>query len=137
MYRLLDISGSGMTANKVWLDLTGNNVTNMNTTRTENGGPYHRQTLTFESKTKFDSMFQKELGNGVKVDKVVEDPKEKLIFDPQHPDANQDGYVRMPDVNMVAEMTNMLMAQRAYEGNVTVLNATKKIMQKEHEIGRV
>lgn len=137
MFNLLDISGSGMTANKAWMDLTGNNITNINTSRTESGDPYRRQTLTFESRTKFDDLVQKEIGHGVKVDRVVQDRSEKLIFDPVHPDANAEGYVRMPDISMVAEMTNLLMAQRAYEGNVTVLNAAKKIMQKEQEIGKV
>lgn len=137
MYRLLDISGSGMTANKAWLDLTGNNITNINTTRTESGEPYHRQTLTLKAKSSFESMLGQEMGNGVEVDRVVQDRTEKLVFDPKHPDADAEGYVRTPDINLVAEMTNMMMAQRAYEGNVTVLNATKKIMQKEHEIGRI
>lgn len=139
---IYDVIGSGMTANKLWMDLTANNIANMNTTRTAEGGPYHRQTLAFRAKDDFTSVLEQKAGirgsgDGVIVDKVIEDKSEDLIYSPEHPDANEEGYVRTPAINMTAEMTNMMMAQRAYESNVTVLNATKEVNQKTNEIGRI
>lgn len=139
---IYDVIGSGMTANKLWIDLTANNIANINTTRTAEGGPYHRQTLTFKAKDDFHTMLEKKagvkgIGDGVRVDNVIEDPTEELVYSPEHPDANEEGYVRMPAINLTAEMTNILMAQRAYESNVTVFNATKEVNQKTNEIGRV
>jgi len=137
MFKTIDIIGSGMTANKQWLELTANNITNMNTTRTEKGGPYHRQTLQLEAKNSFDDLFDKQVGDGVKVSKVVTDKTEDLVYDPQNVDANEEGYVRFPAINLAAEMTDMMQAQRSYEANVTTLNATKEVMKKEMEIGKV
>lgn len=137
MFKTIDIIGSGMTANKQWLELTANNITNMNTTRTEEGGPYHRQTLQLEAKNSFDDLFDKQVGDGVKVSKVVTDKTENLVYDPQNVDANEEGYVRFPAINLAAEMTDMMQAQRSYEANVTTLNATKEVMKKEMEIGKV
>lgn len=137
MFNALNILGSGITANKEWLEVSSNNIVNMNTTRTKEGGPYHRQSIILESKKEFDNLFQKEIGNGVKVKKIVEDKKEDLVYNPTHPDANAEGIVRMPAINLAAEMSNLMMAQRGYEANVTTLNATKQIMQKELEIGRI
>lgn len=137
MFSAINISGSGMSANQEWLELTANNISNMNTTRTENGGPYHRQTLSFESKSSFDDLFQKQIGDGVQVDGITEDMTEHVIYNPEHPDANEEGYVRMPAIDLAAEMSNMIMAQRAYEANVTSFNSIKQVMQKQLEIGRV
>jgi flagellar basal-body rod protein FlgC len=136
MFNTINTIASGMTANKLWLDVTANNITNINTTRQQNGNPYHRQTILLESKTQFDDLFNREIGGGVKVKSVVEDKTEKVVYEPNHPDANEEGYVRYPDINLAAEMTNMMMAQRSYEANVSTFDATKKIMEKELTIGR-
>lgn len=137
MFSAMNIASSGMSASKEWLEVTTNNISNINTTRTEDGGPYHRQNVIFKEKNGFDDLFSKEMGDGVKVDKIAVDTNEKVVFDPKHPDANQEGYVRYPAINLAAEMTNLVQAQRAYESNVTVFNDLKKVMQKELEIGRV
>lgn len=126
-----------MTANKTWLEVTGNNITNINTTRTDSGGPYHRQTVSFQSINKFNQMFQQQMGDGVKVNNIGKDSSEKLIYDPSNPDANKDGYVRMPNIDAVSEMTNMMAAQRGYEESASVLDVTKKLMQTEQTIGKV
>lgn len=137
MYSVLDISGSAMTGHKEWMDAISNNLANINTTRTESGGPYKRQTVSFEGKERFDSVFNQELGDGIRVDQIVQDDKTKLVYDPDHPDANGEGYVEYPEINMTAEMTDLLMAQRGYEASSTVLSASKKVIEKENEIGRV
>lgn len=137
MFSVLDQSGSAMTGNKEWMEAISNNLANINTTRTESGGPYKRQTVTFQASEKFDSFLNQETGDGVRVTRVVQDNNTRLVYDPVHPDANQEGYVEYPEINMTAEMTDLLMAQRGYEANSTVLSASKKVMEKEHEIGRV
>lgn len=137
MYSLLDISGSGMTGNKEWMETIGNNLANINTTRTESGGAYKRQTVAFESRDRFDTILNKEMGNGIEVARVVQDSNTKLVYDPDHPDANDEGYVEYPEINMTSEMTDLLMAERGYEANSSVLTASKKVIEKEHEIGRV
>lgn len=136
MFSTLNISGSGMTANKTWLETIGNNISNVNTTRTEEGGPYKRQTVTFGERKEFEKMLQKETGAGVEVNEIIQDDNVRLVYDPEHPDANEEGYVEYPEINIVAEMTDLLMAQRGYEANASVLSATKDIMKKEMEIGR-
>ncbi|WP_456363799.1 flagellar basal body rod protein FlgC [Priestia aryabhattai] len=137
MFSVLDISGSAMTGNKEWMEAISNNLANINTTRTKDGGPYKRQSVVFEGKEKFDDVMNQELGHGIQVSKVVQDDNTRLVYDPEHPDANQEGYVSYPDINMTAEMTDLLMAQRGYEANASVLTASKKVMEKEYDIGRV
>ncbi|WP_088362412.1 flagellar basal body rod protein FlgC [Bacillus cereus] len=137
MFSVLDISGAGMTANKEWTEAISNNLANMNTTRTNSGGPYKRQTVVFEEKKKFDDVLNQEIGNGVQVKQIVQDNNTRLVYDPEHPDANEEGYVEYPEINVTSEMTDLLMSQRGYEQNATVLSASKKMMEKEHEIGRV
>lgn len=133
---MFDLIGSGMTANKEWLEVTSNNIVNINTTRTANGGPYHRQAVVFEAKEKFDNLLNSKTGEGVEVKKVVEDKNETLVYNPEHPDANKEGYVRYPAINIAAEMTNMMQAQRGYQSTVTTFNNAKKMMEKTFEIGR-
>lgn len=136
MYELFNISGSGMTAHKAWLETTANNITNINTTRTESGTPYQRQIVTFKEKKEFEGILEKEIGKGVEVGSVLTDNTFRLAYEPGHPDSDEEGYVRYPEVDMTAEMTNLLMAQRGYEASATALDTAKKIMQKTLEIGR-
>src|SRR5690606_36304120 len=100
MFDLLSISGAGMTANKTGLEVVGNNISNINTTRTEDGGPYKRQTVSFESKSEFDSVMKREMGKGVEVKEIRQDDNVRLTYDPTHPDANAEGYVAYPEINM-------------------------------------
>lgn len=124
----IDISASGLSAQRLRLDLIASNLANAETTRTAAGGPYKRLQAIFEA--------DQEKGS-VRVTEVIEDPRDlRTIFQPGHPDANAQGYVQMPNVNPVEEMVDMISASRSYEANVTALNASKAMTRKALEIGR-
>lgn len=139
----LDIGASGLTAQRVRMDIISQNIANVNTTRTEDGTPYRRKDVLFEERT---GSFSDALaaasdklsnGQGVRVTNIVEDTSEfKKVYDPGHPDADEDGYVNMPNVDVVTEMVNMISATRSYEANVTSINATKSMAMKALEIGK-
>lgn len=136
IYSVFNISASGLTAERLRMDIISNNIANVNSTRTEAGGAYRREVPVFAT------LLEQELGktpkaNGVKVVGVVKDNSPlKLVFDPAHPDANADGYVEMPNVEVVKEMIDLITASRAYEANVAVVNAAKSAAAKALEIGR-
>ncbi len=151
------VSASGMTAQRLRMDTISQNLANINTTRTDNGGPYRRKTVVFEEigtgsnfRSHLDSYlgeyrssgrtatdFRSQLSGGVKVSRIVEDQSDFLeVYDPTHPDANENGYVQMPNVNSVEEMTNLISANRSYEANITAFNASKGMMTKALDIGR-
>ena len=146
----LNISASGMTAQRTRMDIIAQNVANVNTTRDENGNPYRRQTVVFAEKndSNFESVLRSmqtgiprrtdPLGDGVKITGIAEDhvTPMKMVYDPAHPDADADGYVTMPNVNTVTEMTNLIDATRSFEANVTAFNATKNMALKGLEIGK-
>ena len=132
-----------MTAQQLRMDTISENIANVNTTRGADGRPYRRKTVVFNEKSyptfsESLSMANKHnIGKGVKVTRIVEDPSEgRLVYDPAHPDANEDGYVTLPNVNTVTEMTNMIDATRAFEANVTVMNSTKGMAMKALDIGQ-
>lgn len=130
----IDISASGLFAQRVRLDAIANNIANANTTRTEQGGPYRRQEVVFRAHS---GNFEPGRG-GVWVDAVVEDSNPpKIVYDPSHPDSGTDGTVAMPNVNVVEEMVDLVMATRAYEANVAAINAARTMATKAMEIGRV
>lgn len=141
-----DISASGLTAQRQRLDIASENIANMNTTRTENGGVYRRKMVVLESKSSapsFRSEFQNRLSGriagkgGVQVTNIVEDRRDlEPVYDPDHPDANEEGYVMMPNVDLVKEITDSMSATRSYEANITAFNAMKLMAQKALEIGR-
>ena len=134
---IYDILYSGLAANKQWMEATTNNIANINTTRTAEGGPYKRQSVVMEAKGSFDEFFNQKIGGGVEVTKVVQDDSVRVTYDPDHPDADAEGNVLMPAINLAAEMTDLIMAQRAYEANVTTLNSAKEANEKTLEIGKV
>lgn len=136
MFDAIDISRDGLNVNKQFLEVTGNNIANINTTRTSTGGPYKRQAVVLESKQSFDDYLKQDVGDGVRVKAVVQDSHEKLVYNPEHPDADKEGYVRMPAVELAAEMTNMMQAQKGYQASASVLEAVKEVIKKESEIGR-
>ena len=144
MFGSFDISSSGMTAQRIRMDIIADNIANVNTTRTENGGTYRRKLPVFQEKetTPFKELLNAKLGKsssneGVKVTSITEDPSPfKMIYNPGHPDANEEGYVAMPNVDITSEMVDMISASRAYEANVTVLNTSKNMALKALEIGR-
>ena len=147
----MNIVASGMTAQQLRLDVVAENVTNSTTTRTEAGGPYRRKMVVFQSVAGRDdfraAMARAAEGltpnagaptaGGVRVTQIVEDPSPmKLVYDPTHPDANEDGYVEMPNVDMVKEMTDAMADTQAYSANVTAFNTLKSVVAKGLEIGR-
>ena len=138
MFSAFDISASGLTAQRYRMDIISENVANANTTRTEDGSPYRRKVVTFAEKggqTSFSKVLGEAAyshgytGQGVKVSGVYEDhaTEMNMVYDPSHPDADENGYVTYPNVNIVTEMTNMIDASRAYEANATAFNASKSM----------
>jgi flagellar basal-body rod protein FlgC len=140
LFSTLRISQSGLTASRLWLDTVSSNIANANTTRTSEGGPYRRLdvSLTPSSDASFASFLgsaSESPGTGVQVAAIVKDSSSpRMVYNPSHPDANTDGYVAMPNINIVTEMVNMVAAQRAYEANVTVMNSAKSMAMKSLEI---
>lgn len=140
----MDVAASGLTAQRFRLDVITQNIANANTTRTSEGGPYKRKTVTLESienSNKFSNILagyqQKTDSNGVRVSGIsTDDSQGVLVYNPSHADANQNGYVEMPNVNIVDEMTNMISASRSYEANVTAFNNIKSMCSRALEIGK-
>lgn len=137
----LNISGSGLTAQRFRMDVISENIANIDTTRTENGEPYRRKMVVLTSENSFKEMMVKNIkdyeSGGVEVTEIVEDQSEfKLVYDPEHPDADMNGYVKMPNVDSLKETVDMMEAYRAYQANVTALNTTKQMAVKALEIGR-
>jgi flagellar basal-body rod protein FlgC len=159
----LNISASGMRAQRIMQNTISSNLANAETTRTEKGGPYRRQFPVFsaESDRKNVGIIDQELklqgartqenhmqipplgfpqdkrffGNGVNVDEIREDSRPpRMVYDPSHPDADANGYVAMPNINIVEEMTNMITATRAYEANATAFNAAKSMYMQAMQI---
>lgn len=139
----MNVSASGMTAQRLRMDIISQNIANVNTTRDEHGKAYQRKAVVFAEKnmTPFGEVLLNTVGtvgNGVKVTKIVADDKTpmKKVYDPAHPDADEEGYVTFPNVNVVQEMTDMISATRSYEANVTAFNATKNMALKGLEVGK-
>ena len=138
----MSISASALTATRMRMDVIAENMANSNTTRTASGGPYRRKYVVFQEITgdnTFSTFFNKAktAQGGVRVLEIGEDMSEfKYDYNPFHPDADADGYVRMPNVEVVQEMVDMMSAYRAYEANVTALNSLKDMAIKTLEIGR-
>jgi flagellar basal-body rod protein FlgC len=139
----LKISSSGLTAQRTRMDLISENLANANTTRTASGGPFRRKEAVFEA-VPIDKGFQNQFmsaversASEVKVVEIVEDQKQPLSkYDPSHPDSDEKGYIAVPNVNVIEEMVNMMLASRSYEANVAAINATKKMALKALEIGK-
>lgn len=145
IFSSFNINSSGLTAQRYRMDIISQNIANANTTRTADGTPYRRKVVTFAEKnshTPFSRVLNlsrdKYSGDGVKVDGVYEDTETDLtmVYDPSHPDADENGYVMYPNVNIITEMTNMIDASRAYEANSTAFNASKAMAMKGLEIGK-
>jgi len=136
-------SSSGLSAQRLRMNLISGNLANVNTTRTREGGPYRRKEAIFAARP-LEESFQKILSNRlnrelsmVNVDRVIEDSNPPVMkYDPQHPDADEKGYVSMPNINVMEEMVNMISATRGYEANVTALKAAKDMASIALEIGK-
>lgn len=143
LLKSLKISSSGLSANRKRLETISSNIANAQTTRTAEGGPYKRKHAVFGSepaRDSFSEILEGELdaqSQTVHVTEIANDNAPPVLkYDPTHPDANDEGYVAMPNVNVMKEMADMISAQRAYEANISALNTTKSMALKALEIGR-
>ena len=134
----LEISSSGLYAQRKRMDVIASNLANIETTRTEKGGPYRRKMVVMSSEPVQD--FEEVLtskAEGVKIDDIVEDDSPfTTVFDPGHPHADEQGYVLRPNVDLIVEITNMLLAKRIFEANITAIKSTRQMALKALEIGR-
>lgn len=137
----MDVSASGLNCEKLRMELIAQNIANIETTKTSAGGPYRRQVAVFKE-TLRNELNRVEnpgefMGAGVQVAKIVTDNAPALmVYDPQHPDADQDGMVAKPNINLANEIVDSITASRAYGANVTVFNATKSMALKALTVGR-
>ncbi|MBU1052844.1 MAG: flagellar basal body rod protein FlgC [Proteobacteria bacterium] len=134
----LKVSASGLYAQRKRMDVIAENLSNIETTRTENGGPYRRKMIAIGANPVDD--FNEVLGSqmeGVKVDAIVEDNSPfKIVYNPSHPDADKDGYLKKPNVDLAVEMANMLMARNAFSANLAAIKSTRQMVLKALEIGK-
>jgi flagellar basal-body rod protein FlgC len=137
----LDIGKNALSAQRLRMDVITQNIANAETTRTTDGGPYRRQLVVFEERTSFKQLLgdkRKKLNyEGVNVAAVVKDESDFVpVYDPTHPDANEDGYVMMPNVDRTKEMLDLMAATRSYEANITAINAVKAMATRALQIGK-
>ncbi len=133
----LNIAAMGMGAQRVRLQAVASNLANARTTRTDDGGPYQRKLPVFESRSidPFGDLLERELSS-VEVTQLDTVEGERLVFEPNHPDANEDGYVAYPDIDMLSEMVDMMTASRSYAANARAVDTTREMALKALEIGR-
>lgn len=141
VFNSMKINASGLTLERLKIDTISTNIANINTSRTEGGGPYLRKQVVFEenlvnARNSITNRLERKSA-GVKVTGITEANEDlKVIYDPSHPDADEYGYVLMPNVNLVDEMIALINTQRSYEANVTALNTSKSILKKSLEISK-
>ncbi|WP_448378538.1 flagellar basal body rod protein FlgC [Fervidobacterium sp.] len=134
-FNIMNISSTGLSAQRFRIELISTNIANSETTRTEKGEPYRRKVPVFQELVR--NIQGRRENSGVIVKSVYEDPSEfRVVYDPTHPDADENGYVRLPNVNIIREMVDMINAQRAYEANATAINTTKAMITAALQIGR-
>jgi flagellar basal-body rod protein FlgC len=150
LFSSMNIAATGLTAERVRIDVIADNIANATTTRTTEGGPFRRSRVIFRPRVAqpywrspfLPQFLAQEMGRGVRVSRVEKDydAKPRLVYDPTHPDAIQSGprkgYVEFPNVNIVNEMVDMISASRAYEANVAVLSGSRSMFLRALEIGR-
>lgn len=140
----LDVSASGMSAQRMRMDLISQNIANANTTKTADGTPYRRQALLLGTNTNnpfsnyLSGASKEALSDGkVKIQGVIEDQSDfKRVYEPNNPEADEDGYVLYPNVDIVTEMVDMISASRSYEANVTASTASKNMAMQALNIGK-
>lgn len=144
IFNIMNTSASGLTAERLRMDVIADNIANAQTTRTEDGGAYRRKMVVFKENKKdfivpmnITKTEKAGLEGGVKVVQIAEDQSPlNIVYDPNHPDANEKGYVAMPNVNTVREMVDMITATRAYEANSTVITNAKAMANSALQIGK-
>ena len=143
--RLFDVVGSALDAQRQRLNIISGNLANAGSTRSPNGGPYVRRDVVFQSVnhgSPFEQVFSAEFGgtmepNGVRISKVISDPRPpRQVYDPKHPDADGRGFVALPNVNVLEEMTNLLATSRSYEANLAVLDTGKNMALRVLDLAR-
>ncbi len=128
----LKVAATGLEAQKIRINVIASNLANVNSTRTPEGGPYRRKDVLFTT------YIYDQISQGVDVQRIVEDQRPpRIVFDPSHPDADKDGYVRYPNVNPMEEMVNMISASRAYEANLTMINSYKEMFLRTLDLLKV
>lgn len=134
IFNLLKVSASAMSAQRERMNTIASNMANVNSTRTEEGGPYKRRDVIFSTMPVGGNPEELE---GVQVEEVIKDERPpRMVYDPGHPDADKDGFVAMPDINIIEEMVNMMTAFRAYEAAVATFNTSKAMFLKTLELGK-
>ena len=144
LFKTMSISSSAFSAQRLRMDVIANNVANVETTRTDAGGPFTRKMVKFRPlvQNDFEALLASARGDqllseGVEVEEVISDETPgRKVFDPSHPDADNDGFVTYPNVDIIVEIADMMSATRSYEANVTVFNATKSMILRSLDIGR-
>lgn len=147
-FQSMNISASGLSAQRLRMDVIANNIANVNTTRTTEGGAFRRSQVILRPRSQsgyfrsevLPKALEHQVGEGVRVVKIAEDMRPlRLKYDPEHPDAlsfgPKKGYVELPNVNVVEEMVDLISASRAYEANITAMNSSKRMFQRALEIG--
>lgn len=135
LFNVFDIAGSAMTAQSMRLNVVASNMANADSVTGSDGQPYRAKQVIFQAQALSSAMPQGV--NGVAVTRVIDDPSPmKMVYDPQHPLANGQGYVTMPNVNVVEEMTNMISASRSYQANVEMMNTAKTMIQRTLTLGQ-
>lgn len=139
----LKISASGLSAERIRMNVISSNLANANTSRTEEGGPYKRKDVVFTARNSglnFDNLMRLAFDSNlkeVKVDGITEDKRApRLVYNPNHPDANENGYVSMPNISVMEEMVNMITSNRSFESDTQAINATKSMAMSAIGIGR-
>jgi flagellar basal-body rod protein FlgC len=139
----MKISSSGLNVQRKRMEAISSNLANLETTRTPEGGPYRRKDILVTAvpmESEFGNIFKNQLGDRLtrpQITEVVEDQREpRLVYNPKHPDANDMGYVAMPNVDPMKEMVNMVTTQRSFEANVTAINASKAMATRAIDLGR-
>jgi len=143
-FSVFNIAASGLSSELKRIEVISSNIANVNSTRTPEGGPYRRKDVVFTttdgSGGSFDKILEQnynEAYKGVKVERIYKDQTPFIKkYDPQHPDADKEGYVSYPNINVVKEMVNLMNASRSYGANVTVLQSLKNMISKAFDIGR-
>jgi flagellar basal-body rod protein FlgC len=145
LFRMFSISGAGMAAQRERMSVISGNLANTETTRTPEGGPYRRRNIVFQAVPAEGEFADLLSENAIRQDGLLSvevaevrqsNRASRQIFDPKHPDANDEGYVSLPDINVIEEMVDMMSAVRSYEANLTAYNTTKGLVRRLLEIGR-
>lgn len=132
----ININTSGLSLERLKLDSISTNIANVNTTRTEEGGPYKRKQVTFQESLKRENNKAEYKSYGVKTVRIEEDQETKLVYQPEHPDADENGYLELPNVNLSDEMIDMMNTLRTYEANASAFESSKNMLKKALEISK-